>query len=239
MFRHTDTQPSCLLLDARCSQPTAASSHCSSAQQVVKPVATCSFTTCNMLYCLAHANSLQIARAELHSLLLQLTSQQREYLSNLPHDKCIQLFRDLRKLISWVQQQQQSQQYRGQHCSLEQPSGVQQQQQSQQYRGQHCSLEQPSGLQQTGAGPVQQLSSFYLSQVCSRADGTHAAWMEIHWLCFAYALLYPAASCSALMTSATSPLCSQKLLNDGCSDCNKHCIYILNCFRLSSSCLLC
>ena len=90
-------------------------------------------------------NSQQIARAELHSLVLQLTPQQRQTLSKMPSDKRIQLFCILHNYIDWARQQQQ--------------------------KGQQASWQQPSGSQQTGLGPMQQPTSTSLAQVCSRADG--------------------------------------------------------------------
>ena len=94
-------------------------------------------------------NSQQIARAELHSLVLQLTPQQRETLYKMPNDKRIQLFCILHHYMAWAQQQQQQQQQKGQQGSWQQPSGP----------------------QQTGLGPMQQPTSTR-PQVCSRADGT-------------------------------------------------------------------
>ena len=95
-------------------------------------------------------NSQQVARAELHSLLLQLTPQQRDILSKMPQDECIQLFRILRYSMALAQQHQQLQQQKGQQGSWQ----------------------QPSGLRQTGPGPMQQPGLSSLFQVCSRADGT-------------------------------------------------------------------
>ena len=123
-------------------------------------------------------NPQQSERARLHSLLLQLTSQQREQLSKMPSDKCIQLFQYVRILMALQQQQQHLQQ---QMC-------------------QQGSWQQPSGLQQTGAGPMQQPASSFPYQVCSRADvefitcSAHSNQL----VCFADALLYPAPSFSAL-----------------------------------------
>ena len=88
-------------------------------------------------------NSQQIARAELLSLLLQLTPQQRDILSKMPQDKCIQLFRILHYFMALAQQHQQLQQQKAQQGSWQ----------------------QPSGLQQTGAGPMQQPGLSSLPQV--------------------------------------------------------------------------
>ena len=100
-------------------------------------------------------NSQQIAKAELQSLVLQLTPQQREHLSKMPHDKRMQFFHNLRNQMARAQQQQ--------HL----------QQQQQQQMGQQRSWQQPSGLQQTGAGPTQQPGLSSQPQVCSEADSTH------------------------------------------------------------------
>lgn len=91
-------------------------------------------------------NSQQIAKAELQSLVHQLTPQQREHLSKMPHDKRMQFFHNLRNQMARAQQQQ-----------------MQQQQQM----SQQGSWQQPPGLQQTGAGPMQQPGSSSLPQVCS------------------------------------------------------------------------
>ena len=88
-------------------------------------------------------NSQQIAKAELQSLVLQLTPQQREHLSKMPHDKRMQFFHNLRNQMARAQQQQQV--------------------------GQQGSWQQPSGLQQTGAGPMQQPGPSSLPQVCSNS----------------------------------------------------------------------
>ena len=99
-------------------------------------------------------NSQQIAKAELQSLVLQLTPQQREHLSKMPHDKRMQFFHNLRNQMARAQQQQQLQQ------------------QQQQQMGQQGSWQQPSGLQQTGAGPMQQPGLSSQPQVYFEADNT-------------------------------------------------------------------
>ena len=91
-------------------------------------------------------NSQQIAKAELQSLVLQLTPQQREHLSKMPHDKRMQFFHNLRNQMARAQQQQ-----------------LQQQQQM----SQQGSWQQPSGPQQTtGSGPMQQPALPSQPQVC-------------------------------------------------------------------------
>lgn len=49
-------------------------------------------------------DSQQVTRAELQFLLLQLTPQQQEYLSEAPYNKQVEIFYHLRVLIAWVQQ---------------------------------------------------------------------------------------------------------------------------------------
>ena len=98
-------------------------------------------------------SSQQIAKAELQALVLQLTSQQREHLSKMPHDKRMQFFHNLRNQMARAQQQQQLQQ-------------------QQQQMGQQGSWQQPPGLQQAGAGPMQQPGLSSQPQVCSGADDT-------------------------------------------------------------------
>lgn len=104
-------------------------------------------------------NSQQIAKAELQSLVQQLTPQQREHLSKMPHDKRMQFFHNLRNQMARAQQQQ-----------------MQQQQQM----SQQGSWQQPSGLQQTGTGSMQQPVSSSLPQV-----GSIVLQAIVHLLCAA------------------------------------------------------
>ena len=131
-------------------------------------------------------NSQQIAKAELQSLVLQLTPQQREHLSKMPHDKRMHFFHNLRNQMARAQQQQQ------------------QQLQLQQQMGQQGSWQQPSGLQQTGAGPMQQPGPSSLPQVCSDSNAESIGVAVLH------SFLYTAPSCSAVDTlppaSASSPV---------------------------------
>lgn len=94
-------------------------------------------------------NSQQMAKSELQSLVHQLTPQQREHLSKMPHDKRMQFFHNLRSQMAQAQQQQQLQQ--------------QKQQMSQQGSWQ----QQPSGgPQQTGSGLMHQPGLASQPQVC-------------------------------------------------------------------------
>ena len=85
-------------------------------------------------------NSQQMAKSELQSLVQQLTPQQREHLSKMPHDKRMHFFHNLRSQMARAQQQQQ----------------LQQQQQQQQMSQQGSWQQQPSGPQKTGPGLMHQ-----------------------------------------------------------------------------------
>lgn len=102
-------------------------------------------------------NSQQMAKSELQSLVQQLTPQQREHLSKMPHDKRMQFFHNLRSQMARAQQQQQQSQQQQQQ---------QLQQQKQQMSQQGSWQQQPSGLQQTGSGLMHQPGLASQTQVC-------------------------------------------------------------------------
>ena len=71
-------------------------------------------------------NSQQVAKAELASLVQQLTPQQRNHLSKMPPDQRMQFFHNLRNQMARAQMQQQ-QQHMSQQGSWQQSSGPMQQ----------------------------------------------------------------------------------------------------------------
>ncbi len=79
-------------------------------------------------------------KAELESLVQQLTPQQRQHLATMPHDKRMQFFMNLRNQMARAQQAQQ----------------LQQQQQQMSQRG---AWQQGPGLQQAGPGAMRQPSA--------------------------------------------------------------------------------
>ncbi len=80
-------------------------------------------------------------KAELESLVQQLTPQQRQHLATMPHDKRMQFFMNLRNQMARAQQAQQLQQ------------------QQQQQMSQRGAWQQGPGLQQAGPGAMHQSSA--------------------------------------------------------------------------------
>ncbi len=78
-------------------------------------------------------------KAELESLVQQLTPQQRQHLATMPHDKRMQFFMNLRNQMARAQQAQQLQQ--------------------QQQMSQRGAWQQGPGLQQAGPGAMHQSSA--------------------------------------------------------------------------------
>lgn len=78
-------------------------------------------------------------KAELESLVQQLTPQQRQHLATMPHDKRMQFFMNLRNQMARAQQAQQLQQ--------------------QQQMSQRGAWQQGPGLQQAGPGAMRQPSA--------------------------------------------------------------------------------
>ena len=81
-------------------------------------------------------------KAELESLVQQLTAPQRQHLATMPHDKRMQFFMNLRNQMARAQQAQQLQQ-----------------QQQQQQMSQRGAWQQGPGLQQAGPGAMHQSSA--------------------------------------------------------------------------------